>query len=105
VPGQWGLLLVISCGRFAGLLALFPVNFEQSIFTGVFMKKIGVFFTLFLASIGSAHAVLNAGVATGFTALQDDALELIDLVWPVTIAVTVAFIILMLFKKAASKAV
>jgi hypothetical protein len=69
------------------------------------MKNIVGFIGLFLASIGVSEAALNAGVATGFTSLQTDALALVDLVWPVTIAVTVAFIILSLFKKAASKAV
>jgi hypothetical protein len=54
---------------------------------------------------GASQAALNAGVATGFTSLQTDALALVDLVWPVVIAVTVAFIILGLFKKAANKAV
>jgi len=72
-------------------------------------KKMSVFLTSFLglmlASVGVSEAALNAGVGTGFTALQTDALALIDLVWPVTIAVTVAFIILGLFKKAAGKAV
>ncbi|MDP1615677.1 MAG: hypothetical protein Q8L68_07745 [Methylococcales bacterium] len=61
--------------------------------------------SMFGLMAGSAEAALNAGVATGLTALQTDALALVDLVWPVLIAVTVAFIILGLFKKAASKAV
>jgi hypothetical protein len=52
-----------------------------------------------------ANAALNAGISTGLTGLQTDALALVDLVWPVAIAVTVAFILLGLFKKAASKAV
>lgn len=52
-----------------------------------------------------AEAALNAGVAAGFTGLQTDALALVDLAWPVVIAVTVAFIIISLFKKAAGKAV
>jgi len=73
------------------------------------LTKVGLIFSsllgLLIASVGSAEAALNAGVATGFTALQTDALALIDLVWPVAIAVTVAFIILGLFKKAAGKAV
>ena len=58
-----------------------------------------------LMVVDSANAALNAGVATAFTGLQDDVLDLIDLAWPVAIAVTVAFIILGLFKKAANKAV
>lgn len=52
----------------------------------------------------SANAALNLGVATAFTALQTDGLALIDLAWPVITALTVAFIIISLFKKAASKA-
>jgi len=72
-------------------------------------KKLGLIFAstigLMIASVESAHATLNSGVAAGFTALQTDALALVDLVWPVVIAVTVAFIILGLFKKAAGKAV
>ena len=58
-----------------------------------------------LAVVDSANAALNAGIATGITGLQTDALALVDLVWPVVIAVTVAFIMLGLFKKAAGKAV
>jgi hypothetical protein len=60
---------------------------------------------LALASIGTAEAALNAGVATAFTSLQTDALALIDLIWPVVTAVTVGFIIIQLFKKGAGKAV
>lgn len=70
------------------------------------MKKLlVVVMGFFAAFVGTAEAALNSGVATGFSSLQSDALELVDLVWPVTIAVTVAFIILGLFKKAAGKAV
>jgi hypothetical protein len=58
-----------------------------------------------LAGISNVFAALNAGVAAGFTSLQTDALALIDLAWPVVIAVTVAFIVISLFKRAASKAV
>jgi hypothetical protein len=66
--------------------------------TGVALPVMAVF-------LAPAEAALNAGVATGFTALQVDSLALVDLAWPVVIAVTVAFIILGLFKRAASKAV
>jgi len=52
-----------------------------------------------------SYAALNAGVSAGFTGLQTDALALVDLAWPVVIAVTVAFIIIGLFKKVANKAV
>lgn len=67
---------------------------------------------IFLASIlmlfgfmAPAEAALNLGVATAFTALQTDGLALVDLAWPVVTALTVAFIIIGLFKKAANKAV
>lgn len=54
---------------------------------------------------GSASAALPTGVSTAFTALQTDGLALLDLAWPVATAITVGFIILGLFKKAANKAV
>ncbi|GEM_PF-838457 len=56
-------------------------------------------------SIAPAHAALNPAIAPAFTGLQTDVLALVDMVWPVLIAVTVAFIILRLFPKAANKAV
>lgn len=58
-----------------------------------------------IMSIADANAALNAGVGTAFTALQTDGLALVDLAWPVVTALTVAFIIIGLFKKAANKAV
>lgn len=58
-----------------------------------------------LMSIAEAQAALNAGVSTAFTTLQTDGLALVDLAWPVVTALTVAFIIIGLFKKAANKAV
>lgn len=76
------------------------------------MKTLQKYSAIFLASIltffgfmAPAHAVLNAGVGTAFTALQTDGLALVDLAWPVVTALTVAFIIIGLFKKAANKAV
>ncbi|MCK9619163.1 MAG: hypothetical protein M0R47_01360 [Methylobacter sp.] len=75
------------------------------------MKKIKVFsfiaafVALFGFSIAPAQAALNAAIAPAFTTLNADALELVDLIWPVLISVTIAFIILRLFPKAANKAV
>jgi hypothetical protein len=75
------------------------------------MKKIKVFsliaaFAALLGfSIAPAQAALNAAIAPAFTTLQADVLELVDMIWPVLIAVTIAFIILRLFPKAANKAV
>jgi hypothetical protein len=72
------------------------------------MRKIVAFLlaTLLLAvgAVASAEAALNAGVSTAFSTIQTDGLALIDLAWPVVIAVTVAFIMIRLFKKAAAKA-
>lgn len=58
-----------------------------------------------VAGAGVASAALPAGATAAFTALQADGLALIDAAWPVATAVTVGFIILGLFKKAANKAV
>lgn len=52
-----------------------------------------------------AFAALPTAATTAFTALQSDAEDLIDATWPVAIAVTVGFIILGLFKRAARSAV
>lgn len=52
----------------------------------------------------SAHAALPDGAATAFTAVQTDGLALLDLAWPVAVAITGGFIILGLFKKAARRA-
>lgn len=53
---------------------------------------------------GTANAALPAGAAAAFTTLSTDALALVDLAWTVAIPVVVAFIILSLFKRAASSA-
>jgi hypothetical protein len=55
------------------------------------------------AASGPAFAELPTGATTAFTAVQADALALIDLAWPAVIAVVTGFIILKLFKKAANK--
>jgi hypothetical protein len=52
---------------------------------------------------GSAHAALSTEIGTGLTAIQTDALALVDLVWPVVVAITGAFIIFKLFKRGVSK--
>lgn len=52
----------------------------------------------------AAHAELPAAATTAFTTIQTDGLALVDLAWPVMIAVTGGFILLGLFKKAAKKA-
>lgn len=54
---------------------------------------------------GVASAALPTAATTAFTTLQTDVLSLIDLAWPAAIAITVGFIILRMFKRAASAAV
>jgi hypothetical protein len=56
-----------------------------------------------VALSGAAFAELPTGATTAFSAVQTDALALVDLAWPAVIAVTSGFIILKLFKKAANK--
>jgi len=51
-----------------------------------------------------AFAALPAGAATAFTSLETDVLDLVDLAWPVVISITVAFILLRMFKRAANSA-
>ncbi len=51
----------------------------------------------------NAHAVLPAGVATGFTQIQTEGLEMADLAWPVVIALTVALILFKLYKRFVGK--
>lgn len=65
--------------------------------------KLAVAASAFGAAAAS-HAALPDGAATAFTTIQTDGLALIDLAWPVMIAITGGFIIMGLFKKAARRA-
>ena len=56
-----------------------------------------------LGGMQSAHAALSTEIGTGLTGIQTDALALVDLVWPVVIAVTSAFIVFKLFKRGVAK--
>jgi len=70
------------------------------------MRKILAILTAAMAAlfgVGTASAALSTEVATGLTALQTDALALIDLVWPVVVAITIGFVVLKLFKRGVSK--
>jgi hypothetical protein len=87
---------------------MFSFNFEEYLFMYISKKTRNIMLASAVVSafpLTSAHAALNAGVSTAFTALQTDGMALIDLAWPVVTAVTVGFIIIGLFKKAANKAV
>lgn len=59
-----------------------------------------------LALLGSsaAFAELPAGATAAITQLQTDGLAMIEAYWPVVTALTVAFILIKLFKKGANKA-
>jgi len=51
-----------------------------------------------------AHAALPVAATTAFTDLKTDALALVDLAWTAAIPITIAFIILGMFRRAASSA-
>lgn len=50
-----------------------------------------------------AFAAVPAIVGTSLTGVQTDALALIDLIWPVIVAITGGFILISIFKRAAGK--
>lgn len=67
------------------------------------MKKIVAVFGLSL--FGSfANAALPTVVGTSITAIQTDALSLIDLGWPLLVAVFGGLLFMKLFKKVGNKA-
>ena len=59
---------------------------------------------VFVAGIASAQAALPTSATTAFTDLQTDALALVDLAWTAAVPITIAFIVLGMFKRAASSA-
>jgi len=69
-----------------------------------FLKNGGLVLAGSIAAIGTANAALPAGATTAFDTLSADAMDLIDLAWEVAIPVSIAFIVLRLFKKAAGSA-
>jgi len=70
-----------------------------------FLKVVLISIVVSLGLTWEAMAALPTAAATAFTTLQADVLSLVDLAWPAAIAITVAFIILRMFKKAAGAAV
>jgi hypothetical protein len=68
------------------------------------MKHFLSAFLLAFGMVTPAFAVLPPSATTAFNDLQTDALALIDLAWTVLVPVTVAFIILRMFRRAASSA-
>ncbi len=68
----------------------------KSLIAGVFVAS--------SAFVGSAHAALPAEATTAFADLQADGLALIGLAWVAAGALVVGFVVLGMFKKAASKA-
>lgn len=71
------------------------------------MSKIRTFATTAVASLtllaGSAMAALPSGVSSGLDDIQTDGLALVDLVWPVIIALAGAVVVMKLFKRFISK--
>lgn len=50
-----------------------------------------------------AHAALPAAATDAFSTLQSDSSSLIEAAWPVVAAITVGFVLISLFKRAAGK--
>lgn len=72
------------------------------------LKKLGGKITaglgVVLGATGAANAALPVSATTAFTDLQTDALALVDLAWTAAVPITIAFIVLGMFKRAASSA-
>ena len=69
-----------------------------------FLKNGGLVLAGSVLGVSGANAALPAAASTAFTALSTDVLELVDLAWTAVIPITIAFIILRMFKRAASSA-
>ncbi|AEG02557.1 major coat protein [Methylomonas methanica] len=69
-----------------------------------FLKNGGLVLAGSVLGVSGANAALPAAATTAFTDLQTDALSLVDLAWTAAIPITIAFIILRMFKRAASSA-
>lgn len=69
------------------------------------MKKLFARLAVLAASVstGAAFAALPGGVSEGLTSIKTDGLALIDLVWPVIIALVGGAIIMKLFKRFVNK--
>jgi hypothetical protein len=68
------------------------------------MIKIGGVFSAVSLATFNVSAALPLAATTAFTEIQTDGLALIDLAWPLAIALTSAVIVISLFKKFAKKA-
>lgn len=69
-----------------------------------FMKNGGLVLAGSLAGVSMANAALPLAATGAFTTLSEDVLDLVDLAWTAAVPITVAFIILRMFKRAASSA-
>jgi hypothetical protein len=74
----------------------------------IMFKILGVFLSvlaLLFGFIPASYAALPAAATAGLTTLETDVLALVDAIWPVMVAITVAFILLRVFKRGANSAV
>jgi hypothetical protein len=87
---------------FAFTLSLFAFFVSQS-------KKIAAsliaFIALMFGFMTPSYAAIPDAATAGLTQLQTDVLAMVDLIWPVMVAITVAFILLRVFKRGANSAV
>lgn len=80
------------------------MQMQQTAYKGSMVRRIGVG-VVGAASLVSvqAHAALPAEATAAFTSLKGDAEALLTAAWPVVAAITVGFILISLFKRAAGK--
>ncbi len=69
-----------------------------------FLKNGGLVLAGSVAGVSAASAALPTAATTAFSTLSTDVLSLVDLAWTAAVPITVAFIILRMFKRAASSA-
>lgn len=69
------------------------------------MKKLFARLAVLAASVstGAAFAALPGGVSSGLSTIQADGIELVNLIWPVIIALVGAAIVMKLFKRFVNK--
>ncbi len=65
-----------------------------------FLKVTAFFVTLVALSVETVMAALPTAATDAVTTVQTDALAMVDAVWPYVAAITVAFVIYRIFRRA-----
>lgn len=80
------------------------MEMQQTAHKGAMVRQlVGVALASVSAVAVQAHAALPTEATTAFTSLKADAESLITAAWPVVAAITVGFVLISLFKRAAGK--